>query len=87
MQELHVVAWISFVNGNDVRREIVERREPFVLLLLRPVVLDRRHVIIRLGCSRVSNAPGVSIEAKLVARRYCGVSLTCARTSDGTVTI
>ena len=31
----------------------------------------------------VSKGPGVSIEAKLVARRYCGVSATCARTGEG----
>ena len=31
----------------------------------------------------VSNGPGVSIEAKLVARRYCGVSVTCGADRRG----
>ena len=37
MQELHVMPGISLVNRDDIGGVIVERGQPFVLLLLRPV--------------------------------------------------
>ena len=70
------------MNRDDIRGVIVKCGEPFLFFFLWPIFFCRSDVIISLG-GALSNGPGVSIEAKEVARRYCGVSFTFARTSDG----
>jgi hypothetical protein len=50
------------------------------------VLLRQRHVEVRLG-RIVSNGPGVSIDANVVARMNGGVSSRIGCTSDGIVTI
>src|SRR5439155_9816456 len=49
MQELHVMAWINFMNRDNVGCVIIKRGEPFLFFFLGPILLCRRNVVIRLG--------------------------------------
>ena len=49
MKVLHVMSGIDLMNRHNVGGVIIERGEPFLLLLLRPILLGRCHVVIRLG--------------------------------------
>jgi hypothetical protein len=73
---------IHLMNRDNVGGVIIKCGEPFLLFLLRPILFRRCDVVISLGGALLERT-GVSIEAKEVARRYCGVSFTFARTSDG----
>ena len=48
-EKLNVVPRVSFVNRDDVRGIKIERRQPFLFLLRRPVRLDRGDIVIRFG--------------------------------------
>src|SRR5215472_5805914 len=49
MQELHVMSGINFMNRDNVGGVIIERGEPFLLFVLRPIFFGRCDVVIRIG--------------------------------------
>src|SRR4029450_4783320 len=49
MKLLHVMSGVNLMNRSNIGGVIIERGEPFLLLLLRPLVLGRCDVVISLG--------------------------------------